>query len=489
MISGCTKKEATPPSQLNIHFPLVSLNLDPHKMEDAYSMTVVLQVHRGLLRYTPSGDVAPDLAKKWADSPNHKTYTFKLNESHFSDGSPVTAKNVRMSFARLFYSGAAMGADLDYIDGAAEFKKTGDIEKLGIRESSPNEIVFHLSHPSALFLKHLAVADCAILSLTDFKQELAFGANTPYTGPYKVISVDKEKGVTLEKWRDDVLQAKNPPKIIKFFLSGEAPVDLAFRGETDSLDHDPVPDDEIKKLRSKGWQETATELIGESYLIMNPKRISKEIRQAIFSAVDQREVARILGAKFSPAYGAIPRGLPGELQEQDIAELRSARKAKGTVNLQFDPQSLMFSKVVSYLKGRLESAGLTVNLIPLEKRELLTKIFSSDCEMCLGSKGLDYPDGFSVLTYFKSGSANNYFYVKDAGVDALLTEAGKILEKDVREASYKEIQKKILSQYTLVPLAFGSMASGLWSGKIENVPPHVMGYHMLPFETIEMKQQ
>jgi ABC-type oligopeptide transport system substrate-binding subunit len=194
MISGCTKKEAIPPSQLNIHFPPVSLNLDPHKMEDAFSMTVVLQIHRGLLRYTPSGDVAPDLAKKWSDSTDHKTYTFKLSDAHFSDGSPVTAKNVQMSFARLFYSGAAMGADLDYIDGAAEFKKTGDIEKLGIRESSPNEIVFHLGHPSALFLKHLAVADCAILPLTDFKQELAFDANTPYAGPYKVISVALPSG-------------------------------------------------------------------------------------------------------------------------------------------------------------------------------------------------------------------------------------------------------------------------------------------------------
>lgn len=485
--TGCTKSGSPTPSDLNIHLVPINLSLDPHKMEDAYSMMVVLQIHRGLLRYTPSGDVAPDLAEKWSESPDHKTYTLMLRPAQFSDGSPIEAVNVQMSFARLFFSGSAMGADVDYIEGASEFRKSEDISKLGIKVKSPTEIEFRLRHPSALFLKHLATADCAVLPIKNFKQNLTFDSSTPYSGPYKVVTKDNEHGVVIEKWRDDKLQSLNPPKRIHFNLTDSSPVDLAVKGKTDTLDHDPVSEDELKKLLSLGWVESATELISECYLIMNPKKVSKEIRQAIFSAINQKDIAELLGSKFSPAYGAIPRGLPGELSEYDIKTLRQEKRAKGQINIEYDPDTYIHAKIIPYIKGRLEAVGISVNLVPLTKRKFLEKVFASDCEVCIGRKGLDYPDGYAVLTYFKSGYPGNYFYVNDSSIDSLINEAARVLEKEQREALYKEIQKKVLAQYTLVPLTFGSQASGLWSNRIKKVPPHVMGYHMLPFETIEMK--
>lgn len=50
---------------LRVHHPQVTLVLDPHRMEDAFSMAVVLQLFRGLMRYTPQGEVQPDLASSW----------------------------------------------------------------------------------------------------------------------------------------------------------------------------------------------------------------------------------------------------------------------------------------------------------------------------------------------------------------------------------------------------------------------------------------
>ena len=54
--SACTPSKNSDTGVLKIHFPKVKLILDPHQMEDAYSMAAVLQLHRGLLRYTPAGD-------------------------------------------------------------------------------------------------------------------------------------------------------------------------------------------------------------------------------------------------------------------------------------------------------------------------------------------------------------------------------------------------------------------------------------------------
>ncbi len=490
MMVGCTKEQkVTSTKELNISFPPINLNLDPHKMEDAYSMTIVLQIFRGLLRYTPSTDLAPDIAEKWTESPDHKTFTFKLrDDARFSDGTPIDAINVQMSFARLFHLGAAMGADIDYISGASEFRKTGDISKLGIKIKSPKEVEFELSHPSALFLKHIAVVDCAILPIKNYKDALRFDSATPYSGPYKITSIDKN-GATAEKWRKDDLDSKNSPQKLKFSLSEMAPIEQALTEKTDSLDHDPITKEEREKLAKLGWKETATELIAETYIVMNPKKVDKKLRQKLFSTIDQNELSKLLDPKFQPAFGAIPRGLPGELKEVDIKSLRvTDTNLKGKIKLEFDPKNEVHSKLHPFLKKKWEEAGISVELVPLSKRELLEKIFSSQCEVCIGQKGLDYPDGYSVLTYFKSGYPANYFYVHSSEIDSLVNESARILEKESRESHYQEIQKKILAEYTLIPLVFGSNASGMWSSKIEKIPPHVMGIHMLPFEIIEMRK-
>lgn len=488
--SACTKKAPNETaSQLNIHFPQVELILDPHKMEDAFSMTVVGQVHRSLLRYTPGGDVVPDLASEWKESADHKRYVFKLRGLTFSDGKQIEARHVQMSFARLFRIGAAIGADIDYIEGASEFRKSGDLSKLGIKVVSPLEIEFRLKNPSALFLKHVAVADCAILPLEKFDAPIAFDESTGFSGPYKVIDRDKSGAVTVEKWRSDTLESKMPPKRLRFFPTSESPINLANSGATDCLDHDPVSTIERSKLLSEKWTETATELIGETYVILNPKKISADLRKAMVSVINPVEVAKLLGNKYTPAFGAIPRGVPGEMRSEDYPKLVPATSAKGSVNLEFDPNNPVHQKVQPFLTKKWEALGIKVNLVPLSKRELLKRVFGSSCEVCIGQKGLDYPDGYSVLTYFKSGYESNYFYVKNHHIDTLIDKSGTVLDKEAREKSYREIQQLVLNEHTLLPLAFGSEASGLWSSKIKSVPPHVIGYHMLPFETVEMAGQ
>ena len=105
----------------------------------------------------------PDLAESWRESKDHLKYRFKLKKAQFSDGTEITAKNVQMSFARMFFIGASMGADLDYIQGTRAFRLSKNLSQLGIKVVSDHEIEFELSHPSALFLKHLAVVDSSIL--------------------------------------------------------------------------------------------------------------------------------------------------------------------------------------------------------------------------------------------------------------------------------------------------------------------------------------
>src|SRR5206468_10744319 len=64
---------------------------------------VMDNMNAGLVRVTNDGTgLEPDLAESWTVSPDAKTYTFKLRDGlKFSDGSPLTAQDVKFSLERL----------------------------------------------------------------------------------------------------------------------------------------------------------------------------------------------------------------------------------------------------------------------------------------------------------------------------------------------------------------------------------------------------
>lgn len=487
---SCTKQKQDEKT-LNIHFPVYKLVLDPHKMEDLYSMAVITQIYRGLLRYNSPGDVLPDLAESWTESADRKTYRFKLKASEFSDGSKVTAANVQMSFARIFFVGSSIGADIDYIEGVTKFRETKNISDLGIKVMSPDTVEFRLTKPSALFLVQLAVTDCAVLPITKFDATLEFTAKGIFSGPYKIVSGPDESGLIIEKWRTDALDSKNPPKKVTYVMNDKNAVGLALAGVTDTLDHDKVnPADKIE-LQKRGWAATPTELTGEAFVILNPKLISSDLRAYLYSKTDSKELVEKLGEKMlTPAFGLIPKGMRGELEENQVLNIKNKMIYTGpktSIVLEYEVTSEIELKIASYLREKWAHPKIDLKLVPLSKSEKLGRMFQKKSQAVVGRKSIDYPDGYSVLTYFKGNYESNYFQINDPKIDAMISDSVQIFDSKKREISYKEIQKNILAHYTVVPLFFGSEASGLWSSKVLSVPSHSMGYHTLPVESIEMR--
>src|SRR5512141_3180513 len=73
-------------------------NLDPRIGVDTYSGRIWDMTSSGLVKITPSGDFAPDVAAKW-ETPDDKTVVFHLNpNAKFQDGRPVTSKDFRYTF-------------------------------------------------------------------------------------------------------------------------------------------------------------------------------------------------------------------------------------------------------------------------------------------------------------------------------------------------------------------------------------------------------
>ena len=79
-------------STLTIAYPVNAGPLNPH-LYNPNQMYAQTMVYDSLVRYTPDG-MEGALAESWSISDDGLTYTFKLRNAKFSDGSPVTANAV-----------------------------------------------------------------------------------------------------------------------------------------------------------------------------------------------------------------------------------------------------------------------------------------------------------------------------------------------------------------------------------------------------------
>ncbi|HEY8269850.1 MAG TPA: ABC transporter substrate-binding protein [Pseudobdellovibrionaceae bacterium] len=317
---------------------------------------------------------------------------------------------------------------------------------------------------------------------------------TAFSGPYKLEGSSTDDKFDLVKWRSDSLESKSPPQKIHFFGTTEDPIALAKAGKTDTLDRDHVGANDQNELESRGWGISPTELTGETFIILNPKFLSEELRRYLYLKIDPAQiVVKIKEGQFKASYGLIPTGFPGELSLSDVEPLRKEvpqyKGKKVSFKFDFDPGSEMEKQIAEYIKAAWSNDHIEVQLNPMSKGDKLQRMFEKKSEAVLGRKGIDYPDGFSVLTYFKGKYESNYYFVDKPEIDASIAEAVKEFDSSKRATLYKKIQLQILREHTLLPILFGSQASGMWSGKVQRAPSHPMGYHTMPFETIEMRTE
>ena len=76
--------------------------IDPAKITDYTDYMAAVNLYDALVGVDAKGNLTPKLATSWDVSPDAKVVTYHLRpDAHFSDGTPVTAKDVVFTFQRL----------------------------------------------------------------------------------------------------------------------------------------------------------------------------------------------------------------------------------------------------------------------------------------------------------------------------------------------------------------------------------------------------
>ncbi len=104
-------------------------NFDPHVATGYAPQWLFRNTYDALVRvFGNPPETKPGLAKSWKQSDDGKTYTFELDgKAHFHDGTPVTAKDVEYSFARLLRLKQGPAWMLSGILDVDSVKATGDM--------------------------------------------------------------------------------------------------------------------------------------------------------------------------------------------------------------------------------------------------------------------------------------------------------------------------------------------------------------------------
>ncbi|HEY3149438.1 MAG TPA: ABC transporter substrate-binding protein, partial [Dongiaceae bacterium] len=165
-----------------------SNNLDPVKAVENVNLWVFASMYDVLIRVDKTGTkLEPGLAESWTVSDDQLTYTLKLRDAKFSDGSPITAEDAAFNLLRIRdHKESAWGSSYAVVkDAKAVDDKT---------------LVITLTQPTAPFLAWLAMPS---LGITQKKQveanEASLNEHPVSSGAFILKEWRKGERLTLEK--------------------------------------------------------------------------------------------------------------------------------------------------------------------------------------------------------------------------------------------------------------------------------------------------
>jgi peptide/nickel transport system substrate-binding protein len=283
---------------------------DPAGVYDLPSWDAMVNIYQTVLTIPPGGNTPEPDAAQSCDFTNDTTFECTMKDGQkFSDGSPLTAEDVKFSFDR----------NIGIADPQGASSLLANVKSV----EAPDEktVVFHLKAPDATFPSLITSQSFAIVPSDVFpKDKLQPSDKVIGSGHYTVASYEPGQQTVLEKnpeyTGDD--PAQNDRAIIQYFDKASAlklaveqgDVDLAYRNLSPT-DFDDLRNTEgVNVVSGKG-----TEIRYIAFnLDLQPGDNDEQklaIRRAVAYTIDRDAIANdVYGGSVQPLYSMIPSSLP-----------------------------------------------------------------------------------------------------------------------------------------------------------------------------------
>jgi len=285
------------------------VSYDPAGAYDLPSYDVIYNVYQNLLTVPAGGNQPVPEAAQSCDFTNDTTYECTLKDGlKFSDGSPLTAQDVKFSFDRNVKIADPNGAS----SLLANMKS--------VEAPDDTTVVFHLKEPDATWPFLVTVASFAIVPSDVFPNDkLQPSDKVIGSGRYTVASYEPGQQTVLEKNTEYTGEdpADNDRAIVQYFDKPSALRLAVEQGDVDIAYRSLSPTD-IESLRDASGvnivEGNGTEI---RYLVFNldlqPGTSDAQklaIRRAVAYTIDRQAIAHnVYEDTVQPLYSMVPQGL------------------------------------------------------------------------------------------------------------------------------------------------------------------------------------
>lgn len=187
--TSCSKDQASSEDKntLLVDVGAEGATVDPARAENAEEFRVVNDLFAGLVDFDQANKPIPGLASSWDISPDGKTYTFHLRPNlKFSDGTPITAKDVVYSWERLVDPKTAAAYNFllaGVVNAKAIMDGTMPITSLGISATDPQTVVVNLVRPMSEFLVYITAPGVSVVP-----EQIIEKFGNAWTDPHNIVT-------------------------------------------------------------------------------------------------------------------------------------------------------------------------------------------------------------------------------------------------------------------------------------------------------------
>ncbi|MGE5702903.1 MAG: peptide ABC transporter substrate-binding protein [Clostridia bacterium] len=485
------------------------VSLDPPKAYDPVAFEVLYNVLEGLVRLDEKHMPVPAIAESWEITDGGKKYTFKLRDTKWSNGEPVTAQDFEASWKRMVdpKNGFPAAFLAFVIEGAEKFNKgEGTADDVKVKAIDDKTLEVTLKAPTGYFLSLVATPVFYPVNKKNVESNPNWSAEAATiisNGPYKLTEWVHDQSVKAVK--NDNYYDKDKVKLagINWVMVNDENTQFQMfkSGELDNIES--VPKDVKGKLLESGEAKIAPEAATMFYRLNTamPPFTNKNIRKAFSLAVNRQLIIdKVTQGKQVPALGIIPVGFPEPdgkdfrevggafFKDNDVEQAKELLK-KGMaeegwttlpeVTLTYDTNDL--NKTIAQVLQEMfkKNLGVDVKLDSREWKVFLAEQRASKHQVSLSTYYADYADPLNFIEIFQTGHPGNRINYSNKAYDELIQKTSVEPDETKRFAMMHEAEKMFFDDMPVLPL--------FYSTKVYMEQPNVKGIIRHPAALMDYK--
>jgi len=428
------------------------------------SWQTIVQVHDTLVEFMPgTTDVVPGLAERWDVSADKKTFTFHLRDAKFSDGSPVTAADVKYSLGR------ATDPRYPYSGMYSEVRK--------VETPDDRTVVIRLRQPTIGFLWSVGFPGSSVLpkAVVERMGDEAFGRRPVGAGAFTVKRWVKGQVVELERnpnyWRRgqpylDGVEMRYVPN------DNTRTLDLQ-SGNVDAVD--TVPYSQIDQVDNSGQARVLLQVSSGMYPVWLNERVAPldetGVRQALNYATPLEQIQRVVfGGRAEIANTNLPKlkdwtdtveHYPYDVDRARALMARSSKPEGFDLTLDVVAGDETTKQVAQILQDAWGEIGVRLRMRQSDYGTLVTRVANFQHEAWISppdqfTSDLPILDQFAKIVYddFESPLHNVWTWYDNPEAAKLATDAIHAGSEAEQARLYAELQKVTMEDPPAVSLVY-----------------------------------